>query len=88
MVIRDVTVERQIERHIHQQERLAVVGQLAAGVAHYFNNLLTAINGFTELMKLQITPTDPLQELVKSILNSGNRAAKLVSQLLVFSRRF
>ncbi|MEJ2664973.1 MAG: substrate-binding domain-containing protein, partial [Spirochaetia bacterium] len=87
VVIRDVTADRQIKEHIQQQERLAVVGQLAAGIAHYFNNLLTGINGFTELMKKRITKKDPLLELTDSVLASNKNAAKLVNQLLIFSRK-
>jgi two-component system cell cycle sensor histidine kinase/response regulator CckA len=87
IVIRNVTADRQIKDHIQQQERLAVVGQLAAGIAHYFNNLLTGINGFTELMKNHIAHKDPLMELTDSILASNKNAAKLVNQLLIFSQK-
>jgi two-component system cell cycle sensor histidine kinase/response regulator CckA len=87
IVIRDATADRQIKDLIQQQERLAVVGQLAAGIAHYFNNLLTGISGFTELMKKHIAKKDPLLELTDSVLASNKNAAKLVNQLLIFSQK-
>lgn len=87
LVVRDVTQQREIERRVQQQERLAAVGQLAAGIAHDFNNLLTAINGFADLILLESSPGDPLGELAQKIIDSGQRAADLVRQLLAFSRK-
>lgn len=84
LVMRDVTQEREIQWRAQQQERMAAVGQLTAGIAHDFNNFLTAINGFAELMRIELRPDDPLQELVEKILNPGQRAASLVRQLLAF----
>jgi CheY-like chemotaxis protein len=66
---------------------MEAVGRLAGGVAHDFNNLLTAINGFTGLIQSELPPDDPLQEMVDTILRSGQRAANLVRQLLAFSRK-
>jgi PAS domain S-box-containing protein len=87
VVIRNATADRQIKDQIQQQERLAVVGQLAAGIAHYFNNLLTGINGFTELIKKHIAKKDSLLELSESVLASNKNAAKLIRQLLIFSQK-
>jgi len=86
-VKRDVTRELQLEEQYYQAQKMEAVGQLTAGIAHDFNNLLTAINGFAELMQLQLPPEDPLQELVGQLLSSGRRAAALIRQLLTFSRR-
>ncbi|MCR4408178.1 MAG: response regulator [Anaerolineae bacterium] len=86
-VQRDVTRELQLEEQYHQAQKMEAVGQLAAGIAHDFNNLLTAINGFAELMRLQLSPEDPLREMTDKILEAGHSAARLVGQLLAFSRK-
>jgi two-component system cell cycle sensor histidine kinase/response regulator CckA len=86
-VKRDVTRELQLEEQYYQAQKMEAVGRLTAGVAHDFNNILTAINGFSELVSLGMAPDDPLQDSVKKVLSSGQRAAGLVRQLLAFSRK-
>jgi PAS domain S-box-containing protein len=91
---RDITALKEAEA---QQERLRAkllasqrmeaVGQLSAGIAHDFNNLLTAINGFAELLLLQCAGHDDAQQMLESILHAGQRASRLVQQLLAFSQR-
>ncbi|MCC6623139.1 MAG: response regulator [Deltaproteobacteria bacterium] len=71
-------------RHAHKLEAL---GQLAAGVAHDFNNRLVIILGHAELMREQLAPGDPLREHLDQILASAQRSAELTRQLLAFSRR-
>jgi two-component system, cell cycle sensor histidine kinase and response regulator CckA len=66
---------------------MEAVGLLAGGVAHDFNNMLTVINGFSELLQRAMTPDSPQWEMVDQILTSGQRAAELVRQLLAFSRK-
>jgi len=78
---------RQLEEQYHQAQKMEAIGRLTAGVAHDFNNLLTAINGFAGLIQSELPPDDPLQEMVDTILRSGERAANLVRQLLAFSRK-
>jgi len=87
LVIRDVTVERATQRRIKQQEQLAAVGQLAAGIAHDFNNILTSIIGFAELMQLEPELPDSAKPDLERIANQGHRAARLVRQILDFSRQ-
>jgi PAS domain S-box-containing protein len=84
---RDVTRELQLEEQYRQAQKMEAVGRLTAGITHDFNNLLTAINGFAELMQLQLGPADPLYAYVTEILYSGRRAADLTGQLLAFSRK-
>jgi two-component system cell cycle sensor histidine kinase/response regulator CckA len=86
-VKRDVTRELQLEEQYHQAQKMEAVGRLTAGVAHDFNNILTAINGFSEMISMELSPDDPLQDPVKKVLSSGRRAAGLVRQLLAFSRK-
>jgi PAS domain S-box-containing protein len=78
---------QQLEEQYHQAQKMEAVGRLTAGIAHDFNNLLTAINGFTQLMRLDLPADDPRQEMLDKIWDSGRRAADLIRQLLVFSRR-
>ena len=87
LVVREVTQERESQQRAQQQARLAAIGQLTAGIAHDFNNLLTAINGFAELGRMELPPDAPSQELLSKILHSGRRAADLIRQLLIFSRK-
>jgi signal transduction histidine kinase len=70
-----------------QAQKMEAIGQLAGGIAHDFNNLLTAINGFAGLMQLSLSTDDPLWEMTEKILDSGQRAAGLIRQLLAFSRK-
>jgi PAS domain S-box-containing protein len=86
-VQRDVTRELQLAEQYRQAQKMEAVGRLTAGIAHDFNNLLTAINGFAELMQYELKPEDPYQRYVDRILHSGQLAADLIRQLLVFSRR-
>jgi PAS domain S-box-containing protein len=86
-VKRDVTRELQLEEQYRQAQKLEAIGRLTGGVAHDFNNLLTAIIGFAELAYLQYPAGDPQQELLDKVLHSSQRAADLVRQLLVFSRK-
>jgi len=83
----DITERKQLEEQLRQTQKMEAIGQLTAGIAHDFNNLLLVINGFAELMHLELTPDDPHQESLAKILHSGKRASDLVNQLLTFSRK-
>ncbi len=86
-VKRDVTHERELEEQFRQAQKMQAIGQLTAGIAHDFNNLLTAINGFAELAQYGLAIDHPLQDSLSRILQAGQHAAKLISQLMVFSRK-
>ncbi len=83
----DMTDQRKLEAQFAQGQKMQAVGQLAGGVAHDFNNVLTAIIGFTDLLLLKHKPGDPSFNDLMAIKNSANRAAGLTRQLLAFSRR-
>jgi len=86
-VKRDITRELKLEEQFYQAQKMEAIGRLTAGIAHDFNNILTAINGFSELMLMRFPPDDPQRKSATAILNSGRRAAELVSQLLAFGRK-
>ncbi len=83
----DTTEERNREEQLHQSQKMQAIGQLAGGVAHDFNNVLTAIIGYSDLLLANHRPTDPAFQDIMQIKQNANRAAGLVRQLLAFSRR-
>lgn len=83
----DTTEETRLKRQVAQATKMQAVGQLAGGVAHDFNNVLTAIIGYCDLMLLRHTPGDSDYDDIQQIRANSNRAASLTRQLLAFSRQ-
>ena len=83
----DLSEQKRIEAQFFQSQKMELVGQLAGGIAHYFNNLLTAMIGFCDLLLLRHTPRDQSFADIQQIKQNANRAANLVRQLLAFSRQ-
>jgi two-component system, cell cycle sensor histidine kinase and response regulator CckA len=83
----DTTESKTLEVQLAQSQKMQAIGQLAGGVAHDFNNVLTAIIGFSDLLLAKHRPTDPAFADIMNIKQNANRAANLVRQLLAFSRR-
>ena len=93
-IARDVThriaaeEERErLEEQLRQAQKMESVGLLAGGIAHDFNNLLTAIGGYAELSLIELGDDSPAHESIAQIARAADRAAKLTSQLLAFSRK-
>jgi PAS domain S-box-containing protein len=84
---RDITNQRRLEQQFMQAQKMEAVGRLAGGVAHDFNNILTAIVGHSELLKDAIPPNSPLQEGLGEVMKASERASALTRQLLAFSRQ-
>ena len=84
---RDLTDQRQLEEQLRQTQRLESVGQLAGGVAHNFNNALTSIIGYSELIAMRLDEQDPILADVNHVLSVAEGAASLTQQLLTFSRK-
>ncbi|SCA57907.1 Signal transduction histidine kinase [Candidatus Terasakiella magnetica] len=83
----DATEQRDLELQFTQAQKMQAIGQLAGGVAHDFNNVLTALTGFCEILLERHPKGDPDHQELQQIYQSGNRATDLVRQLLAFSRK-
>jgi len=93
-VISDITERKQaeeekmdLEKQLHQSQKMESIGTLAGGIAHDFNNILFGIIGFTELCLGETEPDTILHGNLKEILTGGIRAKALVKQILTFSRQ-
>ncbi|MFM8322621.1 MAG: response regulator [Chloroflexota bacterium] len=87
MVLREVTQEREVQRHMQQQDRLAAVGQMAAGIAHDFNNILAVILLYTEMVLNTPDLSSKTNERLQTVAQQARRASDLIQQILDFSRR-
>jgi hypothetical protein len=86
-LVEDVTQQRSLENQFRQSQRMEAVGRPAGGVAHDFNNVLTAIMGYSDLLLGDLGPEDPKRADVQEIRAAAQRAAALTRQLLAFSRK-
>ncbi|WP_425229617.1 response regulator [Sphingomonas sp.] len=85
--LKDNSEESRLKREVAQATKMQAVGQLAGGVAHDFNNILTAIIGHCDLMLMRHSPGDSDYDDIQQIRANSNRAASLTRQLLAFSRQ-
>jgi two-component system, cell cycle sensor histidine kinase and response regulator CckA len=83
----DITDRKTLEAELRQAQKLEAVGQLAGGVAHDFNNVLTAVIGYSDLLMVEAPPGSPLHEGLAEIRKAGHRASQITRQLLAFSRK-
>ena len=86
-VARDIRDQKQLEAQLLHSQKMESIGRLAGGVAHDFNNMLTAIIGYTELAKAQLAEDHPAQEDLTSVHDAARRSAALTRQLLAFARK-
>ena len=85
-VVRDVSEHQRLEEQFRQAQKMEAVGRLAGGVAHDFNNMLTAIIGYADLLQERLTDGEARADL-DEIRRAADRAAALTKQLLAFSRK-
>ena len=83
----DATEQKALEAKFAQSQKMEVVGKLAGGVAHDFNNMLTAILGFSDMLLTMHRPKDVAYKDIMNIKSSANRAAELVRKLLSLARQ-
>ncbi len=85
-IIADVTEKRRLEEQLRQALKMEAIGRLAGGVAHDFNNILTVITGYGQMLVERMPDDDDMRSDVEEILRAADHAGALTSQLLVFSR--
>lgn len=86
-VVRDITERRKLEDQLRQSQKMEAVGQLAGGIAHDFNNILTAVIGYSNILKMRMDKDDPLKVNLDHILSASDKGAHLTQSLLSFSRQ-
>ena len=84
---RDVTERKRVDEQLRRAERMQAAGQLAGGVAHEVNNMMTGVIGFGSFVLRSLDPDDPRRADVEEIMKAGNRAADVTRQLLAFTRQ-
>lgn len=85
-MIRDLTNELFVQQQLQRQQRLAAIGQLAAGIAHDFNNLMSVIILYAQMMAQSSALSEQDRERLRVIEDQGLRAARMIRQILDFSR--
>jgi PAS domain S-box-containing protein len=83
----DVSERQALQQQLAHAQKMEAIGVLAGGVAHDFNNILTAIHGHASLLDLALQPADPMRKDVEQILAAVRRAAVVTKGLLSFSRK-
>ena len=86
-MVEDITERLSLEAQFRQAQKLESVGQLAGGVAHDYNNMLSVIQGYAELALDKIDPSDPVHDDLQEILKAAKRSAEVTRQLLAFARK-
>ncbi|MCL7487855.1 MAG: ATP-binding protein [Desulfobulbaceae bacterium] len=76
-----------LRAQLFASQKMEAVGILAGGVAHDFNNILTTILGYSQIMALKLEEENPMREMVEEIYDAAERATGLTRQLLAFSRK-
>jgi len=86
-VAEEITREKELESLLFQSQKMEAIGQLAGGVAHDFNNMLTVVINLGEMVGARLDPNDELQEYMQLIISAARKSSLLTQQLLAFSRR-
>ncbi|MFH1231162.1 MAG: PAS domain S-box protein [Planctomycetota bacterium] len=86
-IMSDITERKKLEEQLFRSQKMEAIGTLAGGVAHDFNNILTVIQGYTEMALMDMAKNDPLFNHMENILQASQRAADLIRQLLIFGRK-
>ncbi|HWR71549.1 MAG TPA: PAS domain S-box protein [Nitrospirota bacterium] len=84
---RDITEKKKVHEHLFQSQKLESIGVLAGGVAHDFNNILTAILGYTEIIRKNTEGNEKVSRSLNVIETAARKSGRMISQLLDFSRK-
>ena len=85
-IVRDITAQREVEKQLHQSEKLTALGQLAGGIAHDFNNLLQAILGYAQLMKQSLHDSQFVARSLNVVEAAAVDGAETVRRIQQFAR--
>ncbi|HHP7235045.1 MAG TPA: ATP-binding protein [Desulfobacterales bacterium] len=77
----------QLQRQLHQAQKMEAIGTLAGGIAHDFNNILSAVMGYAEMVLMQSESGSETAQNLQQVLKASNRAKALINQILTFSRQ-
>ncbi|MBF0239240.1 MAG: PAS domain S-box protein [SAR324 cluster bacterium] len=83
----DITERRMLEAQLRHTQKMEAISVLAGGIAHEFNNLLTPMMGYAEMLMENKTPQDPDQKYLKPIFLAGNRASRLIRQMQMYGQK-
>jgi PAS domain S-box-containing protein len=83
----DITEKKRLEGQLRHAQKMEAVGQLSGGVAHDFNNILTAIVGYASILEIKCEQDDQIKRCITEIIRASERGAKLTKNLLTFSRK-
>jgi two-component system cell cycle sensor histidine kinase/response regulator CckA len=86
-ILADVTDQRRLEQQLMQSQKMEAIGRLAGGVAHDFNNVITVVSGYGQMLLDGLQNEPDLRDAAEEVLKAADRAAGLAAQLLTFSRR-
>ena len=86
-IVKDITNRKRLEHQLIQAQKMEVIGNLAAGVAHDLNNILSGLVSYPDLLLMEIPKDDPLYKKIQIIQKSGKKAAVIVQDLLALARR-
>ena len=85
-VLRDITLKTRLEQRLQHTQKMEAIGSLAGGIAHDFNNILSAIIGYTQIVKRDLPEHSRVQANLDSVIQASMRASDLVRQILTFSQ--
>jgi len=86
-IARDINTRKQLEYQLEQSQKMEAVGNLAAGVAHDLNNILSGLVSYPELLLLELPQNSPMRKSLETIQQSGQKAAAIVQDMLTLARR-
>lgn len=83
----DIIEEVKLEEQLHQSQKMESLGVMAGGIAHEFNNILSVIQGYTEISVLSVLENTPIRSYLEEVFTATDKAKDLVQQILLFSRQ-
>ncbi len=87
VMLKDITRQKKLERQLRQAEKMEAIGNLAGGIAHDLNNILSPVFGYTEMAMQSLPAGAPAAKNLQNVITAANRARELVHRILQFSRR-